>query len=53
MGRVKKLIITTFAAFFIFVFIAFFKNAIENIKKDPEASGKIKSAWDEGKLGRK
>lgn len=53
MGRVKKLVIATFAAFFIFVFIAFLKNAIENIKKDPEASGKIKTAWDEGKLGRK
>ena len=53
LGRVKKLIIATFAAFFIFVFIAFLKNAIENIKKDPEASGKIKAAWDNGKLGRK
>ena len=53
LGRVKKLIIVTFAAFFIFVFIAFLKNAIENIKNDPEASGKIKSAWDSGKLGRK
>ena len=53
MGRVKKTVIATFAAFFVFVFIAFLKNAIENIKKDPEASGKIKNAWDEGKLGRK
>lgn len=53
LGRVKKLIIATFAAFFIFVFIAFLKNAIENIKNDPEASGKIKAAWDNGKLGRK
>lgn len=53
MGRVKKTIIATFAAFFVFVFIAFLKNAIDNIKKDPEASGKIKNAWDEGKLGRK
>lgn len=53
MGRIKKLVIATFAAFFIFVFIAFLKNAIENIKNDPEASGKIKAAWDNGKLGRK
>lgn len=53
MGRVKKLIIAVFAAFFIFVFIAFLKNAIDNIKNDPEASGKIKTAWDNGKLGRK
>ncbi len=53
MGRVKKLIIATFAAFFIFVFLAFLINAVENIKKDPEASGKIKAAWDSGKLGKK
>lgn len=53
MGRVKKTIIATFAAFFILVFIAFLKNAVENIKNDPEASGKIKTAWDKGKFGRK
>ena len=53
LGRVKKTIIVTFAAFFILVFIAFCKNAVENIKQDPEASGKIKAAWDGGKLGKK
>lgn len=53
LGRVKKLIIIVFAAFFILVFIAFLKNAIENIKQDPEASEKIKSAWDGGKIGKK
>jgi hypothetical protein len=53
MGRVKKIIIATFAAFFILVFVAFLLNAIENIKNDPEASGKIKTAWDKGKFGRK
>ena len=53
LGRVKKLIIATFAAFFIFVFLAFLNNAIYNIKKDPEASGKIKAAWDNGKLIKK
>lgn len=53
LGRVKKLIILTFAAFFILVFIAFLLNAIDNIKQDPEASEKIKSAWDGGKIGRK
>ena len=53
MGRVKKLVIITFAAFFIFVFIAFVRNAVDNIKNDPEASEKIKTAWDNGKLGRK
>ena len=53
LGRVKKTIIVTFATFFILVFIAFLLNAIENIKKDPEASEKIKSAWDDGKIGHK
>ncbi len=53
LGRLKKLIIIVFAAFFIFVFIAFLLNAIENIKKDPEASEKIKTAWDGGKIARK
>ncbi len=53
LGRVKKTIIITFAAFFILVFIAFCKNAVENIKQDPEASEKIKAAWDGGKLGKK
>ena len=53
LGRLKKLIIIVFAAFFIFVFVAFLLNAIENIKKDPEASEKIKTAWDGGKIARK
>jgi hypothetical protein len=53
LGRLKKLIIIVFAAFFIFVFIAFLLNAVENIKKDPEASEKIKTAWDGGKIARK
>ena len=53
LGRLKKLIIVTFAAFFIFVFIAFLLNAIDNIKEDAEASDKIKTAWDGGKISRK
>ena len=53
LGRLKKLIIVVFAAFFIFVFVAFLLNAIDNIKKDPEASEKIKSAWDGGKISKK
>ena len=53
LGRLKKLIIITFAAFFIFVFIAFLLNAIDNIKEDAEASDKIKTAWDGGKISRK
>ena len=48
-GRTKKLIIVFFASFFIFIFIAFAKNAVKNIKEDPEASRTIKSAWDSGK----
>ncbi len=53
LGRIKKLIIVTFAAFFILIFAAFLNNAIYNIKKDPEASSKLKAAWDNGKLGKK
>ena len=53
LGRMKKLIIVTFAAFFILIFAAFLNNAIYNIKKDPEASSKLKTAWDNGKLGKK
>ena len=53
LGRLKKLAVTTVAAFFIFIFLAFLLNAIENIKQDPDASGKIKAAWIGGKLGKK
>ena len=48
-GRAIKFIVATFAAFFIFVFIAFLLNAIENIKNDENAVSLIKKAWDEGK----
>ena len=37
-------IIVVFAAFFIAVFLAFFLNAIENIKKDEDAMSKL-SVW--------
>ena len=53
LGRAKKTIVVTFAVFFILVFVAFLLNAIDNIKKDPEASEKIKTAWIGGKIGRK
>lgn len=49
LGRMKKLAIITAAAFFISIFIAFLLNAIENIKKDPEASKLISDAWKAGK----
>ena len=39
-SRGKLCIIVTFAAFFVSVFLAFLLNAIENIKKDPEAMAK-------------
>ena len=35
-------IIVTFAAGFFSIFLAFVLNAIENIKKDPEAMAKLK-----------
>ena len=43
-SRGKLCIIVTFAAFFISVFLAFAINAVENIKKDPEAMSKLKGA---------
>ena len=52
-SKAKKLIIVVFAVFFVLVFIAFLLNAIENIKQDPEASDKIKSAWVGGKITKK
>ena len=53
LGRAKRTIIVTFATFFVLVFVAFLLNAIENIKKDPEASELIKNAWDGGKIFKK
>ncbi len=41
-SRGKLCIIVTFAAFFVSVFLAFLLNALENIKKDPEAMAKLK-----------
>ena len=40
-SRGKLCIIVTFVAFFVSVFLAFLLNAIENIKKDPEAMSKL------------
>lgn len=48
-GRLKKLIIVVFAAFFLLVFLAFARNAVLNIKADPEASKIISDAWNSGK----
>ena len=53
LGRAKRTLIITFATFFVLVFVAFLLNAIENIKKDPEASELIKTAWDGGKIFKK
>lgn len=40
-SRGKLCIIVTFAMFFISIFLAFLRNAIENIKKDPDAMAKL------------
>lgn len=48
-GRTKKLIIICIAALFVFVCAAFCMNAVENVKKDPEASKLIADAWKSGK----
>ena len=42
-SRGKIMIIASFAAFFIAIFIAFLLNAIKNIKNDPEAMKKLKT----------
>lgn len=49
-GRAKKSIIIVFAAFFIFVFIAFCLNAVANIKADPASNKTISDAWKAGKF---
>ncbi|MCF0242579.1 MAG: hypothetical protein HUK25_08075 [Treponema sp.] len=49
LGRLKKVIIFTFAGFFVSIFAAFVINAVSNIKKDPEASKIISDAWKNGK----
>ena len=41
-SRGKLCIIVAFAAFFLSVFLAFLLNAIQNIKKDPQAMAKLK-----------
>lgn len=48
-GRTKKFVIIFVAAFFIFVFAAFCKNAIANIKADPDSKKLISDAWKAGK----
>lgn len=48
-GRLMKLIIVAFAAFFVTVFWAFVLNAINNIKADPQASKVLSEAWKAGK----
>ena len=48
-GSVKKAIIIFLASFFVFVFIAFLKNAIANIKADPASNKLISDAWKAGK----
>lgn len=51
-SRGKLCIIITFAAIFMAIFLAFFRNAMENIKNDPEASAKIQLPFKFGKKRR-
>lgn len=48
-GRVKKLIISMFASFFCFVFIAFVKAGINSVMTNPSSKKIIVDAWEEGK----
>ncbi len=48
-NKIKSIIIVTFSALLLFIFIAFLINTIQNIKADPESSKKIKDAWISGK----
>ena len=43
------LVIIFLASFFVFVFIAFCKNAVANIKADPQSNKLITDAWNAGK----
>lgn len=48
-GRLTKLIIVCFVSFFVFMFVAFMINAIQNVKQDAVAVKKITDAWKAGK----
>lgn len=48
-GKIMKLVIVAFAAFFVTIFLAFVLNAIRNIKADPQASKILSDAWKAGK----
>lgn len=48
-SKSKSLFICFFASLFLFVFVAFARNAIENIKKDSVASKTISDAWNAGR----
>ena len=48
-SKSKSVIVVFFASAFLFVFIAFLRNAIDNIRKDKETMEKISIAWKEGK----
>lgn len=48
-AKIKRFLIVFFGSLILFTFIAFFLNIINSIIKDPEASKKIKDAWNNGK----
>lgn len=43
-GRSMIMVVTSFAVLFLFIFLAFVLEAIENVKKDPEAIAKLKGS---------
>jgi hypothetical protein len=43
-GRAKKLVLAFFASFFVALLVAFCLNAIDRVKRDPEAMGKLRRA---------
>ncbi|WP_246473267.1 lipopolysaccharide biosynthesis protein [Treponema parvum] len=49
-SRVKLCIVAIFAAFFIAIFIAFALNAVENIKRDPEAVKKLSASFGKNRI---
>jgi hypothetical protein len=44
-NRLVMVVVATIAAFFVFVLIAFVRQAARNVAQDPEEMGKLKAAW--------
>lgn len=52
-NRPLAVIIAFFAAFFVLVFCAFLRNAVDSVRRDPSASSLIREAWEAGKRRKK